>query len=120
MTVNFYGETGADLDSAQGAAVNGGNNFFYGGLTSVTPSTAHQIVSFGDRASAINAGSVTATIGGYLGGFANQDDTISILVTFLDGNGNATGTFGIPGPNAADRGFVSELVAVSGNTVVPV
>src|ERR1700691_1491835 len=71
MTVDIYGEPSGDLSEAE-AAPNGGDNYFYGGPNN-SSSSASQTIEINGLNSEIAAGEITATISGYLGGFAGQN-----------------------------------------------
>src|SRR3954453_22738962 len=67
------------LTAQDGAALNGGANFFAGG--NQPQSEGSQTVDVSAAAAEIDAGSVSATLSGLLGGFSGQDDSATISAT---------------------------------------
>lgn len=74
----------AFLTVADGARLDGGQNFFAGGPDSPS-SAASQVVDVSAAAAEIDAGRVSATLSGQLGGFAAQADAATVTATFASG-----------------------------------
>ena len=67
----------------------GGTNFFAGGNTG--PSAGSQTIDVSGAAAEIDAGGVTATLSGLLGGFDGQDDRATLSAAFLTAAGAPAG-----------------------------
>lgn len=67
-----------------------GNNFFGGGPSSPSAS-ASQGIDVSAGAATIDAGGVTFTLSGYLGGFGDQGDNAALTATFRGASGNSLG-----------------------------
>ncbi len=103
MTVDSYGQPGADLTTAQ-APSDGGKNYFYGGPANASTSAA-QNINFADLATYSNAGALVATISGELGGYGPQNDHADIAVQFLNSAGTAIGAIAnLAGPTSFPNG----------------
>jgi hypothetical protein len=93
-------------------------NFFAGGL----PDKAHGDPSLVDLTQAytiptsagadIDSGTTMVTIGGCLGGYADQNDSAGLSIDFKDGpDGDRTGlSWGVGGPTATERGNLTRLL----------
>lgn len=120
FTAMLYSAGGPnDLNSAVSSAVSGGLNYFAGGPSNAL-STARQSISIGDLAASIDAGDITAAFSALIGGFINQRDNMLVQALFLDASSTTLTTLTLGPVTPADRGNVSELLARSANTVVPV
>lgn len=122
-TSNFsavqYATGGAsDLNSADGLALGGGNNYFAGG-TNNPQSTARQSIDLSDLSISIDAGQITAALSALIGGFDTQGDNMIIEALFLDGSSTQLGAISIGPATVANRSGVSTLLAFSGNAIVP-
>jgi hypothetical protein len=117
FTTVQYGASGGFPTKTTAGPTDRGKNFFGGGNAKV--STATQTVSLADAAQQIDAGTVTYTLSGWLGGYESQGDTAEVAVTFLDAAG-AKLTNGQIGPvTAADRKSKLELLQRTASGAVP-
>jgi hypothetical protein len=98
-----------------------GCGFFAGGasnaLSTLTQSVA--LHTFDGLAALIDAGRVGFTLAGYLGGFANQDDFVTLSASFRGAADEVLGAATLVGPNAAARGGETGLFAMSTLGVLP-
>jgi hypothetical protein len=100
-------------------APDAGKSFFSGGPDDATSSLT-QTIDVSEYATAIDAGGVTYTLEGYLGGFSDQADYASLTATFKDASGAPLGKGATIGPvTAADRKNVTELLKRSSTGAVP-
>ena len=118
FSVVAYG-TPEFLTTDDAAALGGGVNFFAGGPDNAE-STATQIVTVVGAAAEIDAGTLTATLSGQLGGYAEQPDSVTVTATYIDGATAALGTLTIGPVTDVDRGDVTKLLARSASGTVPV
>jgi hypothetical protein len=118
FTVVQYGAP-AFPDPTISTAIGGGINFFAGG-PSTALSTAAQTINIGDLASTIDAGSLSANLSAYLGGFDGQDDNITLTATFLNGASSVLGAVTIGPVTETDRAGVTTLLPRSGSAAIPV
>lgn len=120
FTAMLYSAGGSsDLNSADSSAVSGGLNYFAGGPNNAL-SSARQSISIGDLAASIDAGDIAAAFSALIGGFIGQRDNMLVQALFLDASSATLSTLTLGPVTPADRGNVSELLARSTNTVVPV
>ena len=112
-----YGTSGFPT-TADSTALGGGTNFFAGGSGSVD-SAATQVVSVAAAAAEIDAGGVSATLSGQLGGFASQTDSATVTATYLDAAGGPHGSLVIGPVTAQDRNSTTTLLARSASGAVP-
>ena len=68
---------------------------------------------------AVDAGKRKATLSGFLGGFASQDDSLTATATFLNAAGNPLGTLKIGPVSAAQRKGLTALIKKSATKPVP-
>lgn len=120
MTAVAYGTT-TFPGVAESSRIGGGHNFIAGG-----PDSAFALVSQSIQLGAqpeFAAGTVKTTFGGCLGGFADQDDYVSLELTLKaapDPSGFTNKyTFPLRGPGAAERGNQTKLLPVSETVNVP-
>lgn len=117
VTILQYGVGDYIAPSSPGPASRG-NNFFYGG--SVGTSSVSQSVSLSFAATAIDAGSASYTLSGWLGGWSGQDDSVTVTAAFFDASQKLIGSSSTIGPvSAAERGSVTALLERSATAVVP-
>ena len=117
FTATQYGATGFPAPD-QSAAIGGGANFFAGGNAAL--SSATQTVDLSAAAADADAGRLAATLSGYLGGYAGQDDNMVVTATFLNGSGDALGGPIQIGPvTQADRGGQTVLLARTATATAP-
>lgn len=112
-----YDQAYYDIPASAGPSGHG-SNFFSGGTSAV--SSLSQDLNLSPNASAIDAGSVAFVLSGYLGGWQNNDDSVSVTVGWKDGGGGVLGSNTIGPVVAADRGGVSALLFRSTAGTVPV
>jgi hypothetical protein len=99
-------------------SLGGGMSFFGGGNAEV--STATQTVSVAASASAIDAGTQTATLSGDLGGFSSQSDSSVVTATYLSATGTALGSLSIGPVTPAEREDHTTLLPRSASGLTPV
>jgi hypothetical protein len=104
--------------TADGAALNGGANFFAGGPDNAA-SAATQAIDVSGAAAEIDAGGVTATLSGDFGGFAGQNDSATLTATYLSAAGAALGTLASPRVTPADRNGGTALLFRTASAAVP-
>jgi len=96
-----------------------GARYFFGGSSNTT-ATLTQPVSLAKYASAIDAGKATFVMSGWLGGYADQADAVTVTAAFLDANGQQVGTPATIGPvTPAMRGNQTKLMLRSTTGAVP-
>ncbi len=117
FTVVQYGAAGGFPDSTVSASIAGGQNFFAGGNAAV--STASQTVDVSGSAAAIDANSQAVSLSGDLGGYATQDDSMTVTATFLSASGGALGSLTIGPVTQADRNGQTTLLPRSGSATLP-
>src|SRR5262249_22994282 len=109
--VGHYGAPGGFPSPEQGAALGGGNFFFAGGTNAARSYREQQILVPAEVQEDVNAGNVELTIGGCLGGYAAQDDSVDIHVdSYLNARDPAGPEVTVQGPLAADRGDQTALL----------
>jgi hypothetical protein len=117
FTAVQYGASGGFPDKNSPGPPDRGKNFFGGG--NVAKSTATQTIDLSSGAQAIDAGGVTYTLGGWLGGYGNQDDNAQMTVTFLNAAGSALGAGRIGPVTAASRHSTTGLFRRTATGSVP-
>jgi hypothetical protein len=117
FTAVQYGASGGFPDTTSPGPPDRGKNFFAGG--NVAKSTATQTIDLSSAASAIDAGSVTYALTGWLGGFAGQTDHADVVVSFLSGTGGTLGAAHIGPVTPADRHGVTGFVKRTASGSVP-
>ena len=95
----------------------GGLNFFAGGNSEL--STAAQTVDVAASASAIDAGTETATLSGDLGGYASQGDNMVVTASYSSGAGATLGSLSIGPVGEAEREGHTTLLPRSTSGAVP-
>src|SRR3954453_7787998 len=104
---------------AIGDQYTGGCYFFSTGAHVVSNASSSQSVDL-RKVTEIADGNVVATLSGYLGGFAAQDDNARVQVDFLDHDGGDVGTPVVIGPvTASDRGGKTNLLRRLASGTVP-
>ena len=94
-------------------------NYFAGGANNASSNVA-QTISVAAGAAAIDAGSVTYSLSGWLGGFDGQDDNAALSVTFRNGGGTAIGSVSVGPVLSAARGGATGMSLVSTGGALPV
>jgi len=96
-----------------------GLNFLCGGPMDLTSSLT-QTVDLAMYAAAIDAGKVTFTLSGYLGGYTDQGDNAVLTITYKDTAGTSVGSPASIGPvSAADRADATGILSRSTTGAVP-
>jgi hypothetical protein len=113
FTAGKYGANGLPA-----AVAGGGGNLFAGGPGSAV-ATATQTVDVSANASAIDAGTMRATLSALLGGWEDQGDEASVEAFFVDTSQTVLGSFAIGPVTAADRGGKTTLLARTKTQSVP-
>lgn len=117
VTILQYGVGDYIGPSATGPS-NRGNNFFYGGSTAAA--SASQSVSLSFATGAIDSGTASYTLSGWLGGWSSQDDSVTVSLGFFDANQKQLGASTSIGPvKAADRNSVTSLLERKNTATVP-
>ena len=98
-----------------------GCQFFSGGPSAAQPAvqTATQTVAFSQAAPEINAGTVTATLSAYLGGYLTQEDNARVDVTLRNADGGTVGSIPLAPVTAAERANRTTLVRRAATILVP-
>jgi hypothetical protein len=111
-TVVRYGAPGGFPSQQQGDALGGGNWFFAGGPNVASSKRTQSIQIPADAWPDIDANKAIVTIGGCLGGYGAQDDSVDIDVDLFGGGDRPapTGDAVVNGPRAADRGNQTALL----------
>lgn len=115
--VSYATGTGFPVASDPGPASRG-NNFFTGGNGSPL-SQISQTIDVSGAATLIDAGGVTFTLSGFLGGFSVQDDQALLTATFVGAGGTILDIVGIGPVLSADRGGLTGLLAQSSDGLLP-
>src|SRR5215475_3027479 len=102
-----YGSVGFANANVAGPA-NRGRAFFSGGATG--DATMTQTLSLVSASARIDRGAVQYYLGGWLGGWAGQNDRSTVTVTFVDGHGARLGGDVLDPVTNSDRGSVTSLV----------
>jgi hypothetical protein len=122
MTLMTYGSLVGFPTSSEGARIGGGKSFFVGGPNSAR-SISDQLVDLSAAGNEIDAGQVQYTLGGCLGGKADDPDDTTIYVYFYTGPPAAGGAYisgaNKRGPSPAARDNKTQLLPVSTVAAVP-
>lgn len=100
-----------------------GRAFFAGG-PDVTSSSAEQLIDLTGQwagwTGAIDAGRLTFRLSAFLGGFAGENDSATLKLTFLDGNGQPLGDVATLGPvSDAERDGITGFLPRTTEDLVP-
>jgi len=118
FTVVTYGAPGGFPERVISQKIGGKANFFAGGPAN-PKSSVTQVVDVSRFQGAIDAGKRKATLSGFLGGFASQDDSLAATATFLNAAGKSLGTLKIGPVSAAQRKGLTALIKKSATKPVP-
>jgi hypothetical protein len=119
FTAVQYG-VGAFPDTSVSAAISGGQNFFAGGPDNgAGVSGAFQEVSLSGAAREIDAAGEQMTLSGHLGGFAGQDDSVTVVAVFQDASDNGLGGLSLIGPDASERNLQTGFVRRASSGPIP-
>jgi virginiamycin B lyase len=102
-TVPLFGWSTSPNFTAGGFNQASGNGMLWGGPNNAI-SYARQLVDVSADAATIDAGTMTATAGGKIGGFGGQEDHGTILAHFLSGDGAVLSTIETAPVTPADLG----------------
>ncbi|WP_344663240.1 putative Ig domain-containing protein [Catenulispora subtropica] len=114
--INCYGVPTGAATSTPGSPTKGGA-YFQGGSRGSSEMT--QVSDVSSAASAIDAGSVHATLSGWLGGIGSYDDAAAVKITYRNASGASLGTSSIGPVLAADRSGTTEFLNRSVTASVP-
>lgn len=117
----YNGGLGGGLTKASKGPKGGtrGARYFFGGSSNST-ATLTQPVSLAKYASIIDAGKAKFVMSGWLGGYADQADAVTVTATFLDANGAQVGSAATIGPvTPAMRGNQTKVMLRSASGPVP-
>jgi hypothetical protein len=95
-----------------------GINFFSGGQNDETSSLS-QAVDVGKYGASIDGGGIEYKLDGWLGGYIDQNDNATLIVTFQDAKGASLGTASVGPVTAADRNSLTGLLLRSTTGMVP-
>jgi hypothetical protein len=119
-TGNFTAVAYGDPATGLAHPGDGGRYFFAGGPNSDTD-TATQMLNVANLASSIGTGTFSYTLSGEFGGYLAENDTASLFVTFLDGDGHVISMSNvIGGHNSTYRNSISQLLPDETTGTVPV
>jgi hypothetical protein len=94
-----------------------GNGFFTGGTRG--NSSMFQTVDVSADATAIDAGTATYNLSGWLGGYSSQNDRADVVATFLSSTGGSLGTSEIGPVTNTMRGNKTEFLQQAANGSIP-
>ncbi|HJQ48161.1 MAG TPA: alkaline phosphatase family protein [Amycolatopsis sp.] len=114
--VTCYTNTGG-FPTASVPGAQPGQGMFTGGTRGNSSMTQTATVSA--AASAIDAGTATYNLSGWLGGWSNQNDRTAVVATFLNAAGGSLGTSQIGPVTAADRKNKTEFLSRSASGAIP-
>lgn len=113
-----YGAPGGFPELAVSKKIGGKVNFFAGGPSNPR-SGATQVVDVSRFKSAIGAGKRMATLSGLLGGYASQEDSLTVTATFLSAAGKKLGVLKIGPVTAGQRKSETTFLQKSASKPVP-
>ena len=119
FTAASYAWGGGDLSAKTPGPPDRGDNYFYGGPDAAV-SAGTQTIPLEAGTTAIDRGALTATLDGWLGGYAGQEDDAALSAIFRSATGQKLKTLVIGPVTPAQRNSVSGLVERSVATTVPV
>lgn len=96
-----------------------GSNFFAGGPSNAG-SSASQSIDVSSSQSAIDAGAVSFSLEGFLGGFDEQGDNAVLSATFLSDTSSSLGTASIGPVSNGDRGNATGMLFRFTNGILPI
>ena len=113
--VCFNNTGGFPSSTAPGAQP--GNAYFTGGARG--NSSLAQTVDVSADASAIDAGTATYDLSGWLGGYSSQNDRAQLVATFLSATGTTLGSTQIGPVTNTDRGNATEFLQRTATGAIP-
>ena len=108
VTLIKYGAGNSFPTPQDPGPTNRGNNFFSGGTNATSDMT--QRIDVSNVASTIDTGTLDFTLWAWLGGYASQNDTASVVAHFLNASNNEIGTAQLAPVTATERGNVTKLL----------
>ncbi len=114
--IDCYGMPSGPTTTSPGSPTRG-TAYFQGGSRGSSAMT--QTVDVTTAASAIDAGSVSATLSGWLGGFGSYDDNAKVTAVYRNASGGSLGTAAIGPVLAADRSSTTGMVQRTATAAVP-
>jgi uncharacterized protein (TIGR03437 family) len=118
FTTDGYGASGADMALDSPAPPDKGKLYFYGGNSNPL-STGYQDIDLSQGAFAIDNGTVTFALSGWLGGYSSQDDNLTATVKFMNWSGALLSSAKLGPVLSAERSGITAMVAKSGVGNVP-
>ena len=118
FTVVAYGAPNGFPGPDVQTAVTGAGKFFAGGPANAG-SAITQDIAVSSKKALIDAGKARATLSGWLGGFASQNDALVATAWFLGASGGKLGQMRIGPVGAAARGSVTKMVQKTATKPVP-
>jgi uncharacterized protein (TIGR03437 family) len=117
MMVDVYSQT-SDLTASSASAADRGSWYFYGGANSAV-STAVQDIDLAGASAQIDTGKVTFAFSGWVGGFSDQDDNMTVTAQFVNWAGTTLSQVSLGPVKAAERANVSKVLQKSQTGSVP-
>jgi uncharacterized protein (TIGR03437 family) len=117
MMVDVYSPN-SDLTASSASAPDRGSWYFYGGADSAV-STAVQDIDLAGAAAQIDTGKATFAFSGWVGGYEDQDDNMTVTAQFVNWSGTVLSQVTLGPVKAAERGNVSKLLEKSQSGAVP-
>jgi hypothetical protein len=111
----FNNTGGFPTSSAPGAQA--GNAYFTGGTHGSSSLT--QTADVSADATAIDSGTATYDLSGWLGGYSSQNDAAALVATFQSSSGSSLGSAQIGPVTAADRGNTTEFLQRTATGAIP-
>jgi hypothetical protein len=111
-----FNNTGG-FPSASASGAQPGNAYFTGGTHG--NSSLSQSVDVSAAASAIDSGTATYNLSGWLGGYGSQNDRVALVATFVNASGGSLGTTQIGPVTNTDRGNVTEFLQRTATGSIP-
>ncbi len=118
FTVVPYGAPNGFPDASTASAVRGGAKFFAGGPANAG-SAISQDLKVASKKSLVDSGKAKATLSGYIGGYASQNDSLVATALFLSESGRRLGAARIGPVGAAARKSVTGMLKQSITKPVP-
>jgi uncharacterized protein (TIGR03437 family) len=97
-----------DIGTTDPSPLAAGNSYFSGGRSQANASLS-QTINLSSGATAIDAGTATFVLSGYLGGFQNEPESAQMTVSFLGANGGTLSSTTLGPVTESDRADISGL-----------
>ncbi len=108
----------SDLKATDAGPADRGSWYFYGGGSSAS-ATAYQDIDVAAAAAQIDVGKVSFAFSGWVGGYADQDDNMTVTAQFVNWAGTVLGSATLGPVKAAERANASKLLQKSQTGAVP-